>query len=55
MNTLLISQERLLQAKIAYTPRNLKLETVAALLQGGRRHSRCRRYGAGEGHQDWPP
>ncbi|NBQ67988.1 MAG: DUF1611 domain-containing protein [Nitrosomonadaceae bacterium] len=34
MNTLLISQERLLQAKIAYTPRNLKLETVAALLQG---------------------
>lgn len=34
MNTLLISQQRLLQAKIAYTPRNLKLESVATLLQG---------------------
>lgn len=34
MNALLISQERLLRAKIAYTPRNLKLESVATLLQG---------------------
>ncbi|PXW78777.1 dethiobiotin synthetase, partial [Nitrosomonas sp. Nm84] len=29
-----ISQERLLKAKIAYTPRNLRLESVASLLDG---------------------
>ncbi len=34
MNTPLISPERLLQAKMAYTPRNLRLESVATLLQG---------------------
>jgi len=34
MNISLISQERLLNAKIAYTPRNLKLETVFSLLDG---------------------
>lgn len=32
MNTTLVSQERLLKAKIAYTPRNLKPESVVALL-----------------------
>lgn len=33
MNISHVSQERLLNAKIAYTPRNLRLESVAALLQ----------------------
>lgn len=34
MNITHINQERLLKTKIAYTPRNLKLESVAALLDG---------------------
>jgi molybdopterin-guanine dinucleotide biosynthesis protein len=34
MNISLISQERLLNAKIAYTPRNLNLKTVVTLLEG---------------------
>lgn len=34
MNITHINQERLLKAKIAYTPRNLKLESVVALLDG---------------------
>ena len=33
MNISPISQERLLNAKIAYTSRNLRLESVVALLQ----------------------
>lgn len=34
MNISLINQERLVKAKIAYTPRNLRLESVGALLEG---------------------
>lgn len=34
MNISHISQERLLKAKVAYTPRNLRLESVASLLDG---------------------